>query len=382
MKVLHVSAGNMYGGIERLLGTLAAEKSLCPEMSPEFALCIRGRIGDELEASGAPVHYLGVVRARYPISIRRGRESLRRIIKERQIDILVTHAPWVHAIFGPVSRIAGIPVVIWIHAPLAGRHWLDWWAALTPARAAICNSQYTLRASLLLRTSVPRAVIYYPVRRLSNSGDAGSSKPLRLELNVSINETLIVQLGRIDAYKGHAFLLSALGRLPSSLKWQCLVVGGPHSAAEYRLEKRLHRMTAALGIADRVHFLGERQDVGRILASTDILCHPNLSPEAFGIAIVEALWEGTAIIATSLGGPKEILGSEYGLLVTPGRPQELATAILSTSSDSAGLARMKNTGPLRAKALCDPYRQLNLVASFLRDVSTTFTAAHKLRRPR
>jgi hypothetical protein len=52
VRVLRLPAGNLYGGVESLLVTLARERHLCPEMQPSFALCFEGRLGAELAASG------------------------------------------------------------------------------------------------------------------------------------------------------------------------------------------------------------------------------------------------------------------------------------------------------------------------------------------
>jgi hypothetical protein len=59
MKVLHVYSGNLFGGVETLLITLAQQRSLCPQMQPHFALCFEGRLVNELRAVGVGVHMLG-----------------------------------------------------------------------------------------------------------------------------------------------------------------------------------------------------------------------------------------------------------------------------------------------------------------------------------
>src|SRR2546422_5237601 len=56
MRVLHVSSGNLYGGIETLLLTLARHRNLCPGLDQHFALCFEGRLSEELAAVGARVH--------------------------------------------------------------------------------------------------------------------------------------------------------------------------------------------------------------------------------------------------------------------------------------------------------------------------------------
>ena len=69
LKVLHLSAGNLYGGIETFLTTLARMRHLAPGMEPEFGLCFRGRLWDELVATGVPVHDFGPVRLSRPWTV-------------------------------------------------------------------------------------------------------------------------------------------------------------------------------------------------------------------------------------------------------------------------------------------------------------------------
>ncbi|HEV7987866.1 MAG TPA: glycosyltransferase, partial [Candidatus Binataceae bacterium] len=128
MRVLHVSAGNLYGGLETVLVTLARCRALCTELECEFALCFAGRAEDELRAAGATVHRLGEVRVRSPLSILRARRALRSLVKQRAFDIVICHSPWTQAIFGPVVRAAGLPSIFWLHDVVSGRHWLERWA--------------------------------------------------------------------------------------------------------------------------------------------------------------------------------------------------------------------------------------------------------------
>ena len=58
LRVLHVNAGNLYGGVETLLTTLANSRDLCPDMEPHFAFCYEGRSRREIDASGDALHLL------------------------------------------------------------------------------------------------------------------------------------------------------------------------------------------------------------------------------------------------------------------------------------------------------------------------------------
>ena len=69
MKVLHLSAGNLYGGLETFLTTMARLREMSPEMEPEFGLCFHGRLWDDLVATGVPVHDFGPVRLSRPWTV-------------------------------------------------------------------------------------------------------------------------------------------------------------------------------------------------------------------------------------------------------------------------------------------------------------------------
>ena len=122
---MHIVSGRLYGGVETLLVTLARCSALSAAMEPEFALCFDGRLRDELAETGAPVHLLGEVRARHPVSVMRARRRLRELLNTRSIDVVVCHLPWTEAVFGTVARRAGVPLVFWMRGPANGRGWLE-----------------------------------------------------------------------------------------------------------------------------------------------------------------------------------------------------------------------------------------------------------------
>src|SRR5207302_9133578 len=100
---------------------------VAPEMEPEFGLCFRGRVWDELAATGAPVHDLGAVRTSRPWTVLGARRRLAGLV--RGFDAAVCHANWSHAVFAPAVRSAGVRLVTWAHDAPARRGWIDRWAA-------------------------------------------------------------------------------------------------------------------------------------------------------------------------------------------------------------------------------------------------------------
>ena len=80
MRVLYVHSGNLFGGVETLMLTLAKNQDLCPQMEPHFALCFEGEFSGQLSAIGASIYSLGSVRVSRPLSVRRARLKLKELL--------------------------------------------------------------------------------------------------------------------------------------------------------------------------------------------------------------------------------------------------------------------------------------------------------------
>src|SRR2546422_8652107 len=114
MKVLHVHSGNLYGGVETMLVTMARHRALCPDMEPHFALCFEGRLSRELHAEGVSVYSLGGARVSRPYSIWRARRRLQELLAQQQFDVAICHSSWSQAVFGSTVRRAPIPLVCYV----------------------------------------------------------------------------------------------------------------------------------------------------------------------------------------------------------------------------------------------------------------------------
>src|SRR5688500_11832522 len=109
MRVLHIASGRLYGGIERMLTTLAESGGLSRTLWFDFAVAAEGRLYDELMERGAPVFSFGNVRLSRPASLVRARRGLRAILRKHRYAAIVCHAPWSHAVFGGIIRACGVP---------------------------------------------------------------------------------------------------------------------------------------------------------------------------------------------------------------------------------------------------------------------------------
>jgi glycosyltransferase involved in cell wall biosynthesis len=358
MKVLHISAGNLFGGIETVLVTMARERRKCPELRPHFSVCFEDRFSRELRATGAPVDYLGNVRVRNPITILRARAALDSLFSQESIDVAICHSPWAHDIFGPVVQSHNIPLVFWSHGFVTGRHWLEVWARRTRPTLVICNSRATEVTVKALFPDVPSQVIYAPV---SNSAHIRVRDP-------EAKPVVVIQVSRMEKWKGHEPLLEALVQLKDLPNWVCWIVGGAQTDRESRYEDSLHSLAGRLAIGDRVSFLGARDDVPDLMAQADIFCQPNQSPEPFGIVFIEAMQSGIPVISSRLGGAAEIVTDDCGILVPAGEVGHLACSLRSLIENSQRRLQLGKAGPARAQALCEPTRQLGRLQEVLRSL--------------
>lgn len=374
LRVLHVYSGNLYGGIERLLVTLARQRRLCPAMDSIFALCFKGRLSEELEASGAAVHWLGEVRASRPLSVWCARRRLGALLRAESVDVVVCHLSWSQAMFGGAARTASRPLVAWQHGPTDGGHWLERWARATTPDFVLCNSQFTASRRHRRYQHIPTEAIYYPVEPSGVALTESERRALRLKFETPPTATVIVQVSRLEEWKGHLLNLEALAALRDLPNWVCWQVGAPQRPKEAAYWERIKRAGMRLGIADRVRFLGFRSDIQRVLAAADIYCQPNTGPEPFGYAFVEALYGRLPVVTTDIGGAREIVDDSCGILVPAGDTAALAAALRQLVTDRVLRTRLGAGGPDRARKLCDPTTQMARLYDVLVRVSDSFVA--------
>jgi glycosyltransferase involved in cell wall biosynthesis len=163
---------------------------------------------------------------------------------------------------------------------------------------------------------------------------AATTDAARAELGIPPGAQVLGILGQITHWKGHDTAVAALVRLhhrhPEA---RLLIVGAIKFAMpSTRFDNQgflegLHRQVAEHGLSRHVSFLGERRNVPRILSALDVLLVPS-TEEPFGRTIAEAMAIGTPVVATSVGGPPELIQDGVtGLLAPPGDPEAWATAI-------------------------------------------------------
>ncbi|MBI4419669.1 MAG: glycosyltransferase [Gemmatimonadetes bacterium] len=369
MRLLHVHSGNLYGGVEAVLLTLVRHQSADTGLQSSFALCFEGRLSQELAATGVRPEQLDGVRVSRPWTVARARRRLADLLARRRPDLVMCHSDWSQAIFGPVMRAARIPLVRWLHAPPPTFHWLEWWSRRTRPGLVVANSRFTARA-ISGESDVPLEIIYPPVPPPAPAtGREATQFRVRSSVGALPNEVVIIQVGRMEPLKGQMSLLHALGRLKDLEGWRCWIVGGPQRSFEGAYLRRLETRARKLSIANRVRFLGQRQDVSQLLAAADVFCQPSTGPEGFGVALAEALYAGRPVVSTAIGAASEIVDPTCGVLVPPNDALALAEALRRLITDQGGRAALASAGAARARALCDPEAQIRKLSAVLAPVA-------------
>jgi glycosyltransferase involved in cell wall biosynthesis len=160
----------------------------------------------------------------------------------------------------------------------------------------------------------------------------------RASLNTPDDAVAVLVLSRMHPVKGIDTILRAAAQLPALHLW--LAGDGPERAT-------YERLAHSLGIADRAHFLGWRNDRKALLAACDICALPSRY-EPFGTVIVEAWSAGRPLVATAADGARQYVhDDEDGLICPPDDPAALANCLtrllrepdLGTRLAAAGRAR-------------------------------------------
>jgi glycosyltransferase involved in cell wall biosynthesis len=352
MKVLHISGDAQVGGIESFLMTLARNEGVDRTSSHDFAFTADGPAVEMIRLSGARVHYLGGNASyKQPKALHLARRRLDEACRKYKYDVGVFHNyPFLVAAFADVLWRRKVKMVRYFHNEIISNSRFERLVRLIYTRfldLSVFDSHFLLERMPTAKSKV----VYYPVDTQIELAD-GRRSEIRTRFDTLPEDPLVIQVCRMAKRKGHMRLLRALATL-KSLRWTCWIVGGPQREKEIPYFDSVKKLAAELGIADRVRFLGTRNDVPELLAAADIFCHPNTyPPEPFGIAFVEALQAGLPVVTSAMGGPMEIVSEHCGFLVPPEDNVALADALRRLLTED----RLRRDMSLSARARGDVFR--------------------------
>ena len=323
------------GGAERLLSEGAAfwdTESF--EYRVAYVLPWKDQLVGDLADRGFRVDCIGGGRFEAP-------RRLRRSFRTWRPDLIHAHLPATGILARTATR---LPVVYTEHNVAS---------SYRPATRTANFATYWRNAAVVaVSDAVAASVHRYPGPKpvVVPNGVAVSVEPdtrsrIRSELDIGSDRPLVVHVGNIRPWKGHSTLIAAVAQLIREIP-DAIVVSIGTEKQEGDLQ-RVEAEAAEQGVGDAIRFLGRRADAVDFIAAADVFVNPS-DVEGLPLVVLEAMTVGTPVVATSVGGvPSAVIDGDTGILVPPGRPGALATAVAGLLSDperGAALAR-------RAKAL-------------------------------
>jgi glycosyltransferase involved in cell wall biosynthesis len=334
------------GGAERMLTSLANELQGVGYPGVVFVPARREAwLEQQLADVGIPIEYVPLDR---PFSPRFAR-SLAAAFRRHDVALAHSHE-FTMAFYGAwAARLARIPHVITMHG---SRYYAQRWQRRLAMRWAVTSSAGVTAVSRSLADSICRDLWLRRGRVTVVPNGIRPRDPdrcgLRAELGLHADDRLLLAVGNLYPVKGHGDLVAALGQLAHRYPSLHVAIAGRGELAD-----SLTVDAAARAIGDRVHLLGLRNDVADLLAAADVFVLPSLS-EGLPLALLEAMFAGLPIVATRVGEvPTALAGGSAGLLVEPGRPDQLAGAIDRILSDTELARALGERARARARAEFD-----------------------------
>jgi len=328
IRVVYLSHAFMVGGAEEMVQNLVRR---LPARFEAIVCAIHdaGPIGDEMRRNGVRVDVLGLEPGlRRPFDIARLRAYLRGVRPEIVHTFLLTAS-----LYGRLAAIlAGVPIVIGTEVNIYERKRRSHAFA---ERVLMAGTDRVIVSAASVRDFYVGQVHADPakVHVIYNAVDFAQATPtapradVRAAIGVPGDAPVAGMIARLTEQKGHRFLFDALAANGSLASVHLIVVGGGEQRDE------LIARAAALGIADRVHFLGPRRDLGNLLAAMDVFVMPSLW-EGLPLSLVLAMGAGLPSVATAVAGIPEVVNDGVtGVLVPAGDPVALGGALARLFGD-------------------------------------------------
>jgi glycosyltransferase involved in cell wall biosynthesis len=327
IKILHIIESSGPGGAETVL--LNIVNNLDKNTYHSIVVLLRiGWLYQKLKEGGIPTILLSSVRS-YDLGF------LFRLwlnIKKHGVDLIHSHLPDVNLYSCLAGFTAGVPIVTTYHGKV------------TKPQKKIDPDN--LKYSLIRRLSTKIVTVsdwlkndlvqtaQFPPRKLRtiyNGVDwkrfdlPSNSVTKRKELNIGLDEKVVGMVANLRPVKGYEYFIRAAAIIAKSIpKVRFLIIG----EEEDKLKKRVTREADALGLTDKVIFLGFREDVPELLRILDLFVLSSIS-EGLSIATIEAMAAGVPVVATKSGGPREVVvDGKTGFLVYPKDEKSLAEKAL------------------------------------------------------
>lgn len=348
IKVIHILSCLDVGGAEVLVLNLLKKLDRTRYSPVVCSLEIGGKLEKEFKDAGIPV-YAANKREGIDFSLPM---KLAKIIIGSKADIVHTHnmAPWLYG--GVASKILSSKILIHTeHANLYNHQrrliLAEYWLAKITDK--IIADAKKVADFLSDKENINRNKIQIVFNGVDiDKYDCRYSNAVskRHELSIADDEVIIGIVARLSMVKDHKNLLDAFSIILNAISNAKLLVIG-----DGELREDLVAYTRMKGIQERVLFLGNRRDIPELLRLMNVFVLCSIS-EGLPITLLEAMAAGLPVVATDVGGNREVvIDRKSGFLVPPKDPQRLAEAIATILKDKKMARRFGENGIIRCKEL-------------------------------
>jgi glycosyltransferase involved in cell wall biosynthesis len=344
MRVLHVIDKLSMDGINPSSCTVLFGAWYAHQQGPDFEMAVLSlapdkRAGGYLRDRGIEVLYSPCPKFSF------GNISyIAKLVRERSVDIVHLHG-YGAAHFGRVAaKRVGALSVVHEHAVLKIKphHFLVDRLLRNKTDLAIAVSE-AVRQFMIRGRSVPSSRL----RVIGNGVDlerfqqktADSRSRARDLIGVGDQTPVVGTVTRLREEKGNADLIKAFRKIRDRIEDARLVVVG-----DGELRESLNRLADDLNLKDAIIWMGYRSDIERLMPAFDVQAVPSLS-EGYGLVLVEAMAVGNPVVATQVGGMRELGRDGVDVLfVPPGDPEELSKACLQLLENRGLAATLASNG--------------------------------------
>ena len=251
------------------------------------------------------------------------------MLRKGRYDLIHTNGYFADIIAIPACSLLGIPQIATCHGFINNDRKLRFYNGLD--RFALRFSKRIIAVSDRIKEElVKHGIKESRIIVIKNAVDGNYHMELfnenrqkkRKRLNIEDDEFVLGYLGRLSKEKGIIYLIHASSMLNEmGVPIKTLIIGeGPH-------KKELEELVKRRGIENRFIFAGFQNDVENWMPAIDVFILPSLT-EGTPMALLEAMACGIPVVASAVGGiPQVIVSDKNGILVTPGKPEEIANAV-------------------------------------------------------
>lgn len=376
-RILFVSHSGAVSGAEAVLLDLAR-----PMIGASAFIFENGPLADRMKAAGIPVTVSrfadGISVVRRDAAIWKALPLAGRLLRicaeitraARRHRLIYANSQKAFALSAPAAVIARRPLIWHLHDIPDPKHFgraqlvLQIFLANRFASRVIVPSE-AVRQAFVAAGGDPGRVRVVPNGVTWGRVDARPKHDLRLSLGLP-EGPLVGVFSRLAAWKGQHVVIEALSRLPDV---RCAIIGSA-LFGETAYAEELKALTERLGLGERIVFLGQRSDVPDLMRAVDIVVHPSVLPEPFGLTVVEGMLAERPVVASAAGAIPEILeGGKAGWLVPPADPEAMALAIREILSEPAAVARKTAYARQRAERFYSTEQMVARVCDVISEVA-------------